>query len=70
MIRAFRAALLVYARRDLLEQEDHEKKWAKKVEEYKEKLRVNDPEYQREERYDGLITFLFPEVWKALLKMK
>jgi competence CoiA-like predicted nuclease len=69
-VRAFRAALWVYGRGDLLKSQDHEKKWSKKVEEYKEKILANDPEYQREERFDGLIAFLFPEVWEALLKMK
>ena len=70
VVRAFRAALWVYDRGGLLDSQDHEKKWARKVEEYKEKLRANDPEYQREERFDGLIAFLFPEVWEVLLKMK
>lgn len=70
VVRAFRAALWVYGRRALLDSQDHEKKWAKKVEEYKEKLRANDPEYQREERFDGLIAFLFPEVWEVLSKTK
>ena len=69
VIRAFRAALLVYDRRGLLESEDHDGKWAKRVAGYKEKLTVNDADYQREEQYDGLIAFLFPEVWKVLLKM-
>lgn len=68
-MRAFRAALLVYDRRDLLPSQDHEEKWAKKVADYKDKMLADDPEYQREERFDGLIAFLFPEVWAALLKM-
>lgn len=68
VVRAFRAALLVYNRGDLLKSQDHEKKWAKKVEEYKVKLRENDPEYQREERFDKLIAFLFPEVWDEIRK--
>lgn len=67
VIRAFRVALSVYDRGDLLKSQDPEKKWAKKVEEYREKLKANDDEYQREERFDGLIAFLFPEVWEALI---
>ncbi|MDD2469234.1 MAG: DUF6035 family protein [Desulfobulbus sp.] len=69
VLRAFRVALRVYNRGSLLESQDHEKKWARKVEEYKEKLRVNDPEYRREERLDGLIAFLFPEIWDVLKKL-
>jgi hypothetical protein len=61
-------ALSVYGRGDLLKSQDHEKKWAKKVEKYKGKLKANDAEYQREERFDGLIAFLFPEVWEAFSK--
>jgi len=53
-----------------LKSQDHEEKWAKKVADYKEKILANDPEYQREERFDGLIAFLFPEVWDALLNRK
>lgn len=69
VVRAFRAALWVYDRGDLLKSQDHEDKWAKKVADYKEKILADDPEYQREERFDGLIALLFPEVWGALLKM-
>ena len=68
VIRVFRVALSVYDRGDLLKSQDHGKKWPKKVEEYREKLNANDPEYQREERFDGLIAFLFPEVWDAFPK--
>jgi len=65
VVRAFRTALGVYDRAELLRSQDPEEKWAKKVEEYKEKLKANDSKYQREERFDGLIAFLFPEVWDA-----
>jgi competence CoiA-like predicted nuclease len=65
VVRAFRTALWVYDRGELLKSQDHEEKWAKKVADYKERILANDPEYQREERFDGLIAFLFPEVWEA-----
>ncbi|CAG0938221.1 hypothetical protein GALLN_00167 [Gallionellaceae bacterium] len=68
VVRAFRTALGVYDRAALLESQDPDQKWAKKVEKYKAKLKANDPEYQREERWDGLIAFLFPEVWEAFPK--
>lgn len=50
VIRAFRAALLVYKRGDLLESEDREGKWSRRVADYKEKLAKNDADYQREEQ--------------------
>lgn len=65
VVRAFRTALWVYDRGDLLKSQDHEERWAKKVADYKERILANDSEYQREERFDGLIAFLFPEVWEA-----
>lgn len=68
VVRAFRTALGVYDRGELLKSQDPDQKWAKKVEKYKEKIKANDPQYQREERFDGLIAFLFPEVWDAFPK--
>jgi hypothetical protein len=65
VVRIFRTALRVYERGDLLKSQDHEEKWAKKVADYKERILANDLEYQREERFDGLIAYLFPEVWEA-----
>ena len=66
VIRAFRAALLVYDRGDLLKREDKKGNWAKRVIEYKKKLAEGDKDYDRDEQYDPLIAFLFPEVWAVL----
>lgn len=66
VVRAFRAALQVYERSDLLRQQDREENWKRKVKEYLPKLANGDKAYDRDKRHDTLIAFLFPEVWAVL----
>lgn len=66
VVRAFRAALLVYGRGEQLTREDKKGNWAKRVKEYKERLAAGDKDYDRDPQYDSLIAFLFPEVWETL----
>ena len=58
--------MLVYDRAEQIKAEDPEGKWAKKVREYKERIKDGDTAYNRDTKYDGLIAFLFPEVWEKM----
>lgn len=66
VVRAFRVALLVYGRGEQLKREDKKNNWAKRVKEYKVRLAQGDKDYDRDEQFDSLIAFLFPEVWEAM----
>lgn len=69
ILQIFRVALLVYNRRDQINSEDSEKKWEKKVKDYKEKISAGDTAYNRETKFDSLIAFLFPEVWSKIQEL-
>lgn len=70
VVQAFRAALMVYNRAEQVKAEDSKGKWAKKVKEYKERMSAGDTAYNRETIYDGLIAFLFPEVWSKIQELE
>lgn len=63
----FRRALLAYNRADLVRSEDHTRKWAAKVIEYKAAIRAGDPTYAPDTEYDDLVELLFPEVMAVTL---
>lgn len=65
-MRYFAAALNVYGRKGQLIAEDKEGKWKKKLEDYKSRIRTNDTDYERNEMFDSITAFLFPEVWDKI----
>jgi hypothetical protein len=64
----FRAALLAYGRAQQVRAEDKKGFWVAKVKIYKARMQDGDPAYVRSRTFDGLIEFLFPEVWTELLR--
>lgn len=58
----FRAALKAYQCSDQIRKEDRSGKWQVKAELYKEQIRNGDQRYIRNQEFDALVKFLFPEI--------
>jgi hypothetical protein len=62
-LQIFRKALHVYGRADQLTSEDQSGKWALRVKKYKAAIAAGDPSYAHDQEFDGLLAFLFPELF-------
>jgi len=63
----FRLMLAAHNRADVMRRYDTTKRWQKKVEEYRDALRREDPEYMPNRAFDRLLCFLFPEISEKLV---
>jgi hypothetical protein len=61
-LRIFGWALKIYGRDEQIKQEDISGKWAKKVNKFKPLMQLHDETYQHDDRFDQLISLLFPEL--------
>ena len=70
ILKSFRVALWVYGRAEQIQKEDAEGKkpgaWKDKVKHYMKQIQARDSNYDHDPCFDGLIAFLFPEIWRGM----
>ena len=61
-------ALQAYGHNTVLDAQDTKGTWRKRRKTIRERMKANDPAYERNADYDSLISFLLPEMKAKLLR--